>query len=176
MTTNAFVFVGMYDHALGAAAHVLEKGRAHAEASGVGEREMLGWRLIDDMQPLSFQLEVICRFSRQWLATVAGLPAPDALPGHADLDVAGFQRAIADTRSYLAELRPAQFEGRDVADVTQTIIPGLTLTRPGGEWLAVFATTNIFFHLSTAYDILRARGVPIGKADLFPGWLEESRA
>jgi hypothetical protein len=56
-------------------------------------------------------------------------------------------------------------------ELTQTIIPGLTLTRSGGEWLAIFATTNIFFHLSTAYDILRSRGVQLGKADLFIGWL-----
>jgi uncharacterized protein len=173
MTTNAFVFVGMYDHVLRAAAHILEKGRAHAEASGVSEREMLGWRLIDDMQPLSFQLEVICRFSRQWLARVAGLPVPDSDPGDVDLDVAGFQRLIADARGYLARLQPGEFEGRGAADITQTIIPGLTLTRPGEEWLAIFATTNIFFHLSTAYDILRSRGVQIGKADLFPGWLGE---
>jgi hypothetical protein len=173
MTINAFVFVGMYDHVLRAAAHVLERGQAHAEANGVSEREMLGWRLIDDMQPLSFQLEVICRFSRQWLARVAGLPVQDTALRDVDLDVAGFQRAIADTRSYLAKLRPEQFDGRDGVDITQTIIPGLTLTKSGAEWLAIFATTNIFFHVSTAYDILRSRGVQIGKADLFPGWLRE---
>jgi hypothetical protein len=38
---------------------------------------------------------------------------------------------------------------------------------PAGQWLTVFATTNLHFHLSTAYGILRAHGVPIGKADLF---------
>lgn len=170
MTINAFTFVGMFDHVLRAAAHVLEKGRAHAEAHGVSEREMLGWRLIDDMQPLSFQLDVICRFSRQWLARVAGLPVPDGAPSDIDLDVAGFQRAIVDARGYLQSLKPEQFEGRDAVDITQTIIPGLTLTKSGEEWLTIFATTNIYFHVSTAYDILRSRGVQIGKADLFPGW------
>jgi hypothetical protein len=171
MSTTAYTFVRMYDHVLGAAAHVLEKGRAFAEANGFGEREMLGWRLVEDMQPLSFQLEVICRFSRSWLARVAGLPDADVAQGDLDLDVAGFQRAIAEARAYLASLTPAQFEGRDGVEITQTIVPGLTLTKSGEEWLSIFATTNIFFHLSTAYDILRARGVPIGKADLFPGWL-----
>ncbi len=169
MTINAYAFVGIYDHVLRATAHVLEKGRAHAEAEGISEREMLGWRLIEDMQPLSFQLEVVCSFSRQWLARVAGLPVPDRLA--TDLDIAGFQRAIVDARNYLANLKPEQFEGRDAIDITTTLVPGLSLTRTGEQWLTIFATTNIFFHLSTAYDILRARGVPIGKADLFPGWL-----
>ena len=73
MTINAYTFVRMYDHVLGSAAHVLEKGRAHAEAHGIDERELLGWRLIEDMQLLSFQLEVICRFSRSWLARVGAV-------------------------------------------------------------------------------------------------------
>jgi len=40
-------------------------------------------------------------------------------------------------------------------------------TLPSGQWLTVFATTNLYFHLSTAYGILRAKGVPLGKVDLF---------
>ena len=43
----------------------------------------------------------------------------------------------------------------------------MVLTLPCGQWLTVFAATNLFFHVSTAYDILRAHGVPIGKIDLF---------
>ena len=42
-------------------------------------------------------------------------------------------------------------------------------TLPAGQWLSVFATTNIYFHLSMAYAILRMKGVPIGKIDLFAG-------
>ena len=44
-------------------------------------------------------------------------------------------------------------------------------TLPTGQWLSVFATTNIYFHLSIAYAILRSKGVPIGKIDLFAGQL-----
>ena len=44
-------------------------------------------------------------------------------------------------------------------------------TLPAEQWLTVFGTTNLFFHLSTAYGILRARGVPIGKVDLFAAGL-----
>jgi len=169
MAVSAFTFIGMYDHALAALANVLEKGRAHVAASGASERDMLGWRLVEDMQPLSFQLATVCNFTRQWPARVAGLTVPDGIPE--ELDVAGYQRAIADARDYLKTLTPAQFEGRDDLDLTYTIGTNMTLTRPGGSWLNIFATTNIYFHLSTAYDILRSRGVQIGKADLFAGGL-----
>ena len=169
MTVNLYSFVGMYAHALDAAANILGKGAAFAAANQVDERELLGWRLIDDMQPLSFQLGTVCNFSRQWPARVAGLPAPDDVSE--TLDVAGFQAAIADAKAYLAALTPEQFAGRDELPLTYTLGTGMTPTLPGGRWLTVFATTNLYFHLATAYDILRSRGVQIGKVDLFAGGL-----
>jgi hypothetical protein len=169
LPVNAYTFVGMYDHAVAATANVLEKGARFATASDVSEREMLDWRLFEDMQPLAFQLGVVCNFSRQWPARVAGLPVPDDVPP--DLDVAGFKAALAAARAYLKTLEPQHFEGRDDLELTYTIGTGMTLTRTCGQWLSIFATTNLYFHVSTAYDILRSRGVQIGKADLFAGGL-----
>ena len=169
MAVNAFTFVEMYSRALDTAAHLLSKGVAHAAANHVSEADLLKWRLIDDMQPLSFQLMVICNFSREWPARVAGLPVPAAVG--ADLDVAAFHAAITDAKAYLATLKPEQFEGRDDLPLTHTIGTGMTLTLPAGRWLTIFATTNLYFHLSTAYDILRARGVQIGKPDMFAAGL-----
>jgi len=170
MTVNAYSFVGMYALALDTAAHILIKGAEHAAATGVSDSDMLDWRLIDDMQPLRFQIMVVCNFTRQWPARVAGLPPPESVG--TELDLAGFQAAIADAKAYLAALTPEQFEGRDEAALTIPIgDDGMEPTLAAGRWLTVFATTNIYFHLSTAYDILRARGVPIGKMDLFAGGL-----
>jgi uncharacterized protein len=170
MTVNAFSFVGMYAHALDGAAHLLAKGAEHAAANGVSDNDMLDWRLIEDMQPLRFQLMVVCNFTRQWPARVAGLPLPESVG--AELDLAGFKAAVADAKTYLAALTPEQFESRDETPLTIPIGDGeMKPTLPAGRWLTVFATTNIYFHLSTAYDILRAKGVPIGKMDLFAGGL-----
>ncbi|HEY5105786.1 MAG TPA: DUF1993 domain-containing protein [Caulobacteraceae bacterium] len=169
MAVNAYAFVGMYSHALDTAAHLLTKGAEFAAANGVGGTELLDWRLIDDMQPLAFQLMVVCNFSRQWPARVAGLPVPPDVG--ADLDLAGFRDAIAAAKTYLATLKPEQFEDRDELALTHTIGTGMTLTLPAGRWLTIFATTNLYFHLSTAYDILRSKGVQIGKPDLFAGGL-----
>ncbi|HEY2660199.1 MAG TPA: DUF1993 domain-containing protein [Caulobacteraceae bacterium] len=169
MTVNAYAFVDLYTRVLDTTAHLLTKGAAHAAATGVSEADMLDWRLIDDMQPLRFQVMVVCNFSRQWPARVVGLPLPADVP--VDLDLAGFQAAIADAKAYLGALTPEQFAGRDEVPLTVTIGNGMEPTLPSGQWLTVFATTNLYFHLSTAYGVLRAHGVQIGKPDLFASGL-----
>jgi hypothetical protein len=169
MAVTLYTFADLYARVLTTTAHILEKGAAHAAARGVSEAEMLDWRLIDDMQPLRFQLMVLCNFSQQWPARVVGLTVPDDVG--VDLDVAGFQAAIAASKAFLAALTPAQFEGRDDTPLTFTIGNGMTPTLPSGQWLTVFATTNLYFHLSTAYGILRSKGVQLGKIDMFAAGL-----
>jgi len=170
LTVSLFTFVDLYSRALDTLAHLLKKGAAHAEATGVSEAEMLDWRLIDDMLPLRFQAMVVCNFARQWPARVAGLPVPDGVEGEPDL--AGLLAAIAESKAYLAGLKPEQFAARDDVPLHYAIMKGhLEPTLPSGQWLTVFANTNIQFHLSTAYGILRSRGVSIGKADMFAGGL-----
>jgi hypothetical protein len=166
MTTSLYTFVELYRRIVRSATHVLNKGAAHAEANGVSTDAMLDWRLIDDMQPLRFQISVVCNFSKQWTARVAGLPVPEDVP--VELDIAGFYTALAASEAFLDTLKPEQFAGRDDVSLKVAIANGtMEPTLPAGRWLTVFATTNLYFHLSTAYDILRSRGVPLGKADLF---------
>ena len=170
MPAASYTFVEMYAHALDSAAHLLTKGAEFAKSKGVSEKDMLDWRLIEDMHPLAFQVMVICNFSRQYPARVAGLEDPKSIA--ADLDVAGLHAAIAEAKAYLAALKPEQFEGRDEMPLTVPIGDGsMKPTLPGLRWLSIFATTNLYFHLSTLYDILRARGVPLGKTDLFTAGL-----
>jgi hypothetical protein len=166
MTTNLFTFVSLYRRIVRSTVHVLAKGAAHAEAAGFSTDEMLDWRLIDDMQPLRFQLSVVCNFSKQWTARVAGLPVPDDVS--VDLDLAGFQAALAESERFLDALKPDQFAGRDEAPLKVAIANGaMEPTLPAAQWLTVFANTNLYFHMTTAYDILRSRGAPLGKVDLF---------
>jgi uncharacterized protein len=169
MTVCLYTFVDLFSRQLATLDSLLAKGADHAKAQGVSESDMLDWRLIEDMQPLRFQAMVVCNFSRQWPARVAGLPLPAEIG--ADLDLAGFKAAIADAKAYLAGLTPDQFAGRDDVPLTVTIGNGMEPTLPSGQWLTVFATTNLYFHLSTAYGILRSKGVPIGKIDLFASGL-----
>jgi len=166
MSTNLFTFVELFRRIVRSTAHVLRKGEAHAVSIGVSTDEMLEWRLIEDMQPLRFQVGVVCNFSKQWPARVAGLPVPDSVPE--DLDLGGLYAALTATEAFLDTLKPEQFADREEVPLKVALgVPGLEPTLPAGRWLTVFAATNLYFHLSTAYDILRARGAPLGKTDLF---------
>lgn len=167
MTVSLFTFVDLYSRMLTAVGNLLDKGLAHATAKGVSEAEMLDWRLIEDMHPLTFQVATVLRFARQWPARAAGVEIPEE-QGTAST-VAEFKSQIADAKAYLAGFTAEQFAGRDDVPVTYAIGNGMEPTLPAGQWTSVFATTNLYFHASMAYAILRAHGVPIGKPDIFAG-------
>ena len=164
---NLFTFVDLFDRQLGTLNHLIGKGADFCKAQGEPEAAFLDWRLIEDMAPFRFQAMVVCNFTRLWPARVLGLPVPAEIG--ADLDLAGFKAAIADSKAYLAGLTAEQFAGRDDVPLTYQLMPGMEPTLPSSQWLTVFANTNIYFHLSMAYAILRAKGVQIGKPDVFAG-------
>ena len=167
MAVSLFTFVDLYSRQLGTLDHLLTKGAEFARAQGLAEDAFLDWRLIDDMQPFRFQAMVVCNFTRQWPSRVVGDPLPEDFS--ADLDLAGFRAAIAQSKAYLAGLTPDRFAGRDDVPLTVQIGAGMTPTLPAAQWLTVFASTNLYFHLTIAFAILRARGVQIGKMDVFAG-------
>ena len=169
MAVNLFTFIDLYSRLLTTATHLLNKGAEHAKAEGLDPETILDWRLIDDMQPLRFQIMVVCNFTRLWPARVAGLTVPAEIPD--TLTLAQFHKELDAAKVYVAALKPEQFAGRDDVPLKVWIVSGLEPTLPSGHLLTVFATTNLYFHLSTAYGILRSKGVPIGKVDLFAGGL-----
>lgn len=166
---DLFTFVDLYDRVLDTLSHLLGKGEAFAAERGIAADEWLGWRLADDMHPLRFQAMVVVTFTRLWTARVAGLPDPVA--ADQALDMAGFRAAIADAKAHLAALTRDQFAGRDALPLSFQITDTLRPTIPAAQWLSVFATTNVYFHLSMVYAILRTNGAPLGKIDFFAGRL-----
>jgi uncharacterized protein len=166
---SLFTYAELYDRVLNSLSHLLDKGEAYAAEQGQSPEQMLDWRLVEDMNPLRFQVMVVCNFTRNWTARAIGQTPTDGI--ESDLDMAGFRKAIADSRAYLAALTPADFEGRDDVPFTFKLGDIMEPTLPSGQWLTVFASTNVYFHLSMAYAILRLHGVSIGKPDLFAGRL-----
>lgn len=169
MTVSIFSFVDLFRRHLDTTAHLLTKGVAFAEAQGASEQDLLGWKLADDMHPLAFQLMVVINFSQSWLARAADLPVPE--PITSERDVAGFQAAITEARAFLATLTPEQLAGREDAPVTVKLGETMEPTLPAAQWVTVFGATNIGFHTSMIYAILRMKGVPLGKLDLFTSGL-----
>jgi uncharacterized protein len=123
----------------------------------------LAARLADDMVPFPHQIVFTCNQPNQFAAWCSDATAPEADP--AKLDFAGLKRHVRDTIGYLAEAT-AGVDDRVLDREKRIDLPGgrfISLTGPLyiDEWLL----PNFYFHLVTAYDILRHEGVQIGKAN-----------
>jgi uncharacterized protein len=140
---------------------VLKKAEEHAAAQKWDESVVLNLRLYPDMFSLERQVRQVCNHALG-AARVAGVDLP-ALPDQ-ETSWAGMQSRIDKTVDCLKGLRPNQFDGKDDASVTVTI-GGQPQTLSGQNYLYHFAMLQVQFHCTTAYDILRAQGVNIGKRD-----------
>lgn len=169
VAVSLFTFVDLFSKDLATLEHVLNKGAEFAAGQGVTADQMLEWRLVEDMHPLRFQANIVINFSKQWTARAAGLPVPESIADN--LDMAGLKAEIANARAFLGGLTAEQFAGRDDVTMKVTLGNGFEPELSAAQWLTGFATTNIYFHMSMAYAILRARGAPVGKVDLFAGGL-----
>jgi hypothetical protein len=166
VTAILYSFVGAFSRGLEAMAHILTKGAEFTAAAGVSEADMLEWRLAEDMLPLRLQIRFVCDYPKQFCARAADLPVPESIGDTHDL--AGYLAEIAKAKAYLATIKSEQFARRD--DVVLTVNMGqMEMTRPVDAWVTGFALGNFYFHLTTAYGILRAHGVQLGKRDFFAG-------
>lgn len=168
------VSVTSFLQVLGAVEGFLEKGAAHFRETGADPDAILDVRLHDDMLPFRFQLVSVAHHSQGALAGAkSGQFAPPPAIG-ADLDYAGFQAMIAEARAALEGLTRAEVEALEGGDVLFRLGPrDLPFTAP--DFLLSFSTPNLHFHATTAYDILRQAGVPLGKRD-YMGQLRLKRA
>ena len=140
---------------------VLKKAEDHAAAQKWDESVVLGLRLYPDMFPLERQVRQVCTHALG-AARVAGVDLPN-LPDQ-ETSWAGMQSRIDKTVDCLKGLRANQIDGKDDASVTVTI-GGQPQTLSGQNYLYHFAMLQVQFHCTTAYDILRAQGITIGKRD-----------
>lgn len=142
-------------------AHLLDKAAAHTAANGIEERALLDARLFPDMFPLIRQIRMVCDLSRAAAAWLAGREAPtfdDDEPSFAAL-----KTRIANAVAYLRTFQESDFAASAAREVR---LPWSPDTAYRGEvFLLQHAIPNIYFHLTTAYDLLRHNGVPLGKAD-----------
>jgi hypothetical protein len=155
--------VANYLQTLAGVVGFLDKGLAHFTANGVDLDEVVETRLIPDMFPLRFQVQSIAHHSLGAIEGVKnGLFQPP--PQGPAYDYRGLQKLVADAQEALQRVTPAEvnaLEGKDV--VFQLRDFKLPFTAEG--FLLSFSLPNFYFHTTTAYDILRMKGVPIGKRD-----------
>jgi hypothetical protein len=140
---------------------VLDKGEKHCADKAIEPASMLAARLIDDMQPFTFQIMQSIQHSAGALATIRGQQRPRA----SGLETfAGAKQAIEQALADLDAIKPADLD--DVASNTVELkFPGREMKFTALGYLQSYAMPQFFFHVTTAYDILRHKGVPIGKRD-----------
>jgi hypothetical protein len=154
--------VPLFTHYLKALAAILKKAEAYCEARKINPDALLTARLFPDMFPLLRQVTLACDFAKGAGARLAGIPVP-SFPDE-EKTFADLQARIAKTADFLSTLKKEQFA--DAATRTVTLkIGGEDMSFPGLQYLHYFVYGNFFFHLTTAYNILRHNGLEIGKRD-----------
>ena len=157
------VSVSAYLQGLTGVAGFLERGLSHCQDNGVDPESIVETRLWPDMLPFRFQIVSVAHHSRGAIeGCKAGVFSP---PGATEaLDYAALQKLVEDAREALKAVSPEEInalEGRDV--VFQFGERRVPFTAEG--FLMSFSLPNFYFHATTAYDILRSKGAPLGKRD-----------
>ncbi len=152
------VFVRMLSNLIA----ILEKAAAHAEAKKIEPAVLINSRLYPDMFPLSRQVQIASDTAKGGAARLAGMEPPK----YEDTETT-FPELIARIRktiAYLDTFKPGQIDGSENRAVTLKVRDD-TLTLDGLTFLLNRALPNLYFHVTTAYDILRHNGVEVGKKD-----------
>jgi len=144
----------------------LEKARAHADAEGIAHDVLLTARLYADMAPLTSQIQRASDAAKFAAARLAGIDAP-AMPD-TETSFDDLQARIAATVDFLNSVPRDVIDGREEADV-ELKTPSRSFQFKGRSYLLGFALPNFYFHVTTAYGILRHNGVPLGKMDYLGG-------
>lgn len=142
---------------------VLNKGEAYAQAKTIDPVVLLNSRLYPDMFPLSRQIQIASDVARRGAARLAGVEAPSLEDNEASF--AELTDRLQTTITYLETFSATQIEGTEEKEITFPIGGGQTATLQGMPYLLSFVIPNVYFHVTTAYDILRHNGVEIGKRD-----------
>ena len=141
---------------------ILDKAQAHCEAKKIEPAALTGMRLIADMFPLARQVQIACDTAKGAVARLAGAE----IPKHEDTEqtLAELRQRIAKTVDFILSVKPDRVDGSDDKQV-QLKLGGRDVTFTGMQYLLGHAYPNFYFHVTTAYNILRANGVDIGKRD-----------
>jgi hypothetical protein len=157
------VSVASYLQILGAVSGFLAKGREHCVKSGIDLPQVVETRLYADMLPFRFQVVSVAHHS---LGAIKGIEAgvfgpPAAVP---DLDYAGLEKLVAEARSGLQQYKREAIEALEGKDV-QFKLGDRGMPFVARDFVLSFSLPNFYFHATTAYDILRMKGAPLGKRD-----------
>lgn len=159
--------LGASRHMLRNLDHILALGEAHAAARKIDPLVLTGDRLAPDMFALRRQVQIACDAAKNGLARIAGVEAPkfeDTETGFAEL-----RERIRKTLAFVDTVPAERLDGTEDKEIVFPAGRDITRKLPGFDYLMQWMLPNLFFHVTTTYNILRHNGVEVGKADYLLG-------
>ena len=147
--------------------HFLDKAQAHAEARKFDPAALLQFRLAPDMLPFTRQIQLACDHAKNGVARMSGVEAPKFEDDESTF--AELKARIRKTLDYLATVPADRLDGTEDKDITFPVGRETTRTMKAEAYLKHWSLPNFFFHVTTAYVILRHNGVDLGKKDFLAG-------
>ena len=149
-------------HTLRCLSNILDKAEAHAKAKNIDELALTQARLFPDMFALARQVQIACDTTKGAAARLGDVEVPK----HEDTERTFAERRarIARTVEFAESIDAARIEGSEDRTIVLKLGPR-EVTFTGLDYLLSFVYPNFYFHVTTAYDILRHNGVEVGKRD-----------
>lgn len=156
----------MFGRGLKALSAILEKAETHCAMAKIDPAVLVGSRLFPDMLPFGRQVMIATDTAKAAAARLTGTENPR----YEDVETTfeELRARIARTQEYLSSFPDAAFEGAEDRQISFKAGPR-ELRFTGAQYLPVWAVPNFYFHVTTAYNILRHNGVVIGKVDFLGG-------
>lgn len=168
MSVNLYsASVPVFTHFLGNLRHLLQKAQADVAARGYDEQALVQYRLAPDMLPFKIQICIACDAAKLCAARISGLDAPKY--ENVENTLAELIERIEKTVAWLKTVPADAIAGQDAKEVTFPMGKEKTRTLSAQDYLQTWALPNMYFHITTAYAILRHNGVVLGKADYLVG-------
>ena len=141
---------------------LLDKAQAHCEAKKIDPLVLTSSRLFPDMLPFTRQITIACDTAKAAVARLAGVD----IPKHEDVEktLEELKGRIAKTVAFVGTFKPAQLDGSEDKEIVLKLT-GREVSFKGMQYLLGYAHPNFYFHVVTAYNILRHNGVELGKRD-----------
>ena len=155
--------VDVLSNILGNLSWLLEKGEAFATAKKIDPSVLLASRLAPDMFPLTRQVQVACDIAKNSVSRLAGQEPPRFEDNETTFEQ--LRARIARTIAFMKGLPAKDFENSETREIKVPAGPDRTLEFKGLNFVQSWAIPHVFFHVTTAYNILRHNGIEIGKRD-----------
>lgn len=147
---------------LGNLSTILTKAEEHVAAKGIDGKVLVEGRLFPDMFPLAKQVQIACDQVKNGMARLASIDPPKFDDSEATL--AQLKERIAKTIAFIDAIKPEQVDGTEAKEIKFSI-KEWNFEFVGEQYVLTWIIPNFYFHVTTAYNILRHNGLEIGKSD-----------